>query len=157
MANITNMMTVSVLLQQVRQIIPNLEMAELEQIAQQLNETTQQATEQLENERATEQLENERDVEARPRNTPFRDMRHPLPHGTLVHHKTTNGHEAIGRYNAQMGVLEWEGQTFRYPSGFASTHFSQVVHPNGRTNGWGINVCRAFLNGEWVSLHLLRR
>lgn len=141
MANIPNMMTVLVLLQQVSQVMTNLEMAELEQIAQQLNEMARQAT---------EQLGRERDVEARPRNTKFREMTHPLPHRTFVRHITTNRHEAIGIYNAERGVLEWEGQTFEYPSGFAKEHSRRPV------NGWGQNVCHAFLNGHWVSLHTLR-
>jgi len=89
---------------------------------------------------------------ARPRRgcTRFREMTHQLPHGTFVRHRTTNGQEAIGTYNEQRGVLEWQGQTFEYPSGFAKAH-------RGRpTNGWGMNVCHALLDGHWVSLHSLR-
>ena len=146
MAEIPNMMMIRVLLHLMDQIIPNLDIAELEYLAPRMNERTQ---------RITEQLEREHQVEARPRNTRFYEMTHRLPDGTLVRHKTTNGHEAIGRYNAQQGVLEWEGQTFRYPSGFAAAHVAQI-DSNGRTNGWGRNVCHAFLDGRWVSLHILR-
>ena len=138
MAEIPNMMMIRVLLHQADQIIPNLDVAELEQIVAQLNEMAQ---------RTAEQLECEHQVEARPRNTKFREMTHPLPNGTVVRHKT-NGHIAIGIYNGE--VLVWERQKFEYPSGFATAH-------NGRqTNGWGRNVCHALLNGRWVSLHILR-
>ena len=82
--------------------------------------------------------------------TRFREMTHQLPHGTWVRHRTTNGQEAIGTYNEHRGVLEWKEQSFEYPSGFATAH-------RGRpTNGWGINVCYAYLDGHWVSLHTLR-
>ena len=140
MAEIPNMMMIRVLLHQAGQIIPNLDVAELEQIVAQLNEMAQ---------RTAEHLEREHQVEARPRNTRFREMTHPLPNGTFVRHKT-NGHEAIGIYNAHQGVLEWEGQTFEYPSGFAKAHSGR------QTNGWGQNVCHALLEGQWVSLHTLR-
>lgn len=82
--------------------------------------------------------------------TRFGEMTHQLPDGTWVRHRMANGHQAIGIYNEQRGVLEWEGQAFEYPSGFTKAHSGRSI------NGWGQNVCHALLEGQWVSLHTLR-
>ena len=82
--------------------------------------------------------------------TRFGEMAHQLPNGTCVRHRMANGHQAIGFYTEQRGVLEWEGQAFQYPSGFTKAHSGRPI------NGWGQNVCQALLEGQWVSLHTLR-
>ena len=93
------------------------------------------------------------------RRTKFSQMTNPLPDNTIVRHKITDSDCWYGKWNERTGVLEClnNEESYEYPSTFCKRHY-ETTRPDrtANTDGWGENTCHARLNGEWISLHLLR-
>ena len=87
--------------------------------------------------------------------TKFTEMAHPLQHGALVIHTTSNGHQAIGVYNRNRGMLEFEGIGYNHPSGFCrEVERRYGARRTFNTNGW--EHCDVLVNGAWVGLSTMR-
>lgn len=82
-----------------------------------------------------------------------------LRHNMRIRHRTSDGHEMFGAYDATLGMIVSGNNTaYSSPSHFAKAHQTERQSSTGRqhtnTNGW--TECQVLQDGDWLSINEFR-